>query len=194
MTTHDDDDDDVVDGEIVYITKCHHVFEKSGRSCKANAIDGYSLCQKHITQATIRDIRLARGNTVSFEEIRGRLVENPLEELAELVSEVLLYKDYSARRVADLRGQERYEGRAGEQLRAEVALYERSLDRAGKMLVDWSRLNIDDRLARIEEKKAQLIIDIIRGALRNAEGLTDDGRKSVEAYVVKELRAASKTT
>jgi len=93
--------------------------------------------------------------------------------------------------VAKLRGDERYEGRGGEQLRAEVALYERSLDRAGKMLVEWSRLNIDERLARIEEAKAAAILEVIRRALMAAE-LDEDTRKIAENVAIKELKALAR--
>lgn len=187
------EDDDVVDAEIVAYESCEHVFPKSGEKCTHKPVDGYPLCQTHLSKASITEIALVRSRDVdvTFEKIRGRRVTNPLEELADLISEVLLYKDFSAAQVAELRGQMRYEGKAGEQLRAEVALYERSLDRAGKLLVEWSRLNIDDRLAKIEERKAQMVIDIFRGAL-SAANVTDDDRRSAEVYIIKALRAAAK--
>ncbi len=185
------DDDEVVDGEIVEYAACEHAIKGTDRICGARPVPGYPLCQRHMSRANIKDIRLVRGADISFEEIRGQLIDNPLEELAALVSEVSLYKDYCARKVAALQGQERYNSKTGEQLRAEVALYERSLDRLGRLLVDWSKLRIDERLAAIEEKKADTIISIIRGGLKDAEGLTDEGRKRVERYVVKELRAAA---
>ena len=123
-----------------------------------------------------------------FADVVGKRIDNPLEELATLVSEVLLYKDFCAQQVAKLRGDHRYEGRSGEQLRAEVALYERSLDRAGKLLIEWSRLNIDERLSRIEEAKAAMILEVIRRTLLSAE-LSDEQRLRAEETAIKELRA-----
>ncbi|GEM_PF-2110155 len=166
---------------------CKHV-KNDGTLCAAKIIEGYPLCYQHLKNASVQDIALVRGKDVSFSEIRGRYVSNPLEELALLVSEVLTYKDYCAMQVAKLRGDERYEGRGGEQLRAEVALYERSLDRAGKLLIEWSRLNIDDRLARIEEAKATAILEVIRRSLMAAE-LSEDARAAVEKVAIKELKA-----
>lgn len=169
------------------VETCQHR-KRSGDLCAANVIEGYPLCYQHLKNATVNDIALVREKDVSFREIRGRFVENPLEELALLVSEVLTYKDYCAMQVAKLRGDERYEGRGGEQLRAEVALYERSLDRAGKILIEWSRLNIDERLARIEEAKATAILEVIRRSLLVAE-LSEDARAEVEKVAIKELKA-----
>ena len=176
----------VKDVEILSPT-CAHV-SKNGRRCASRPATGYPLCQTHLSTASIEEIALVRGKDVSFDKIRGQLVNNPLEELAHLVSEVVVYKDYCAEQVAKLRGDHRYEGRSGEQLRAEVALYERSLDRVGKLLIEWSRLNIDERLMRIEEAKAAAIIEVIRRSLLSAE-LTDDQRKTAEDTAIRELRA-----
>jgi hypothetical protein len=149
------------------------------------------FCNKHLATATVSEIALVRKKDLgelTFEEITGRKVTNPLEELSLLVSEVILYKDFCADQVARLRGDYRYEGRSGEQLRAEVALYERSLDRVGKLLIEWSRLDIDARLTRIEEAKAAMLLEVIRRVLMSAE-LTDEQRVKAEGTAVKELRA-----
>jgi hypothetical protein len=172
--------------EIVVV--CAHKAARTGKQCEAKPVEGYPLCQRHMETASIREIALVRGKGDAFDEIEGKKVDNPLEALADLVSEVLLYKDFCAQRVADLRGNHRYEGRAGEQLRAEVALYERSLDRSGKLLIEWSRLNIDERLSRIEEAKAKALLEIVRRTLQAAD-LTDEQRLSAEGVLMKEMRA-----
>lgn len=185
--------DEVYDAEIVEDDddgRCQHVARNHVR-CSTSAIDGYPFCKKHLSSASIEEIGLVRAKDVSFSDIKGRKITNPLEELALLASEILVYKDYCAQQVARLRGDERYEGRGGEQLRAEVALYERSLDRAGKILIDWSRLNIDDRLAKIEEAKAAAILDVIRSALSAAE-VDEDMRAVAEKVAIRELRALSR--
>jgi len=165
---------------------CSHV-ASTGRRCTSKAVEGYPLCQKHLSTASIGEIALVRSKDLAFDKITGHYVDNPLEELANLVSEVMIYKDFCAQEVARLHGEFRYEGRGGEQLRAEVALYERSLDRAGKLLIEWAKLNIDERLMRIEEAKAATIIEIIRRSLSSAE-LTEDQRKLAEDTAIRELR------
>jgi hypothetical protein len=182
-------DDEIIDAELVN-TYCTHKY-RNGRICNKNVVTGYPFCQSHLQKATIAEIALVRKDDLAqmtFEEVTGRKVTNPLEELSLLVSEVLLYKDFCAQQVAQLRGDYRYEGRSGEQLRAEVALYERSLDRAGKLLIEWSRLNIDERLTKIEESKAAMLLEVIRRVLISA-GLDEEQRVRAEATAVKELRA-----
>jgi len=166
---------------------CAHVSAR-GKKCTTRAVEGYPLCHTHLSNASVQEIALVRGKDLAFDKMSGPIIDNPLEELAALVSEVVLYKDYCAEQVAKLRGEHRYEGRAGEQLRAEVALYERSLDRVGKLLIEWSRLNIDERLMRIEEAKATAIIEVIRRSLMSAE-LTEEQRKIAEDTAIRELRA-----
>jgi len=175
-----------IDAEIVDVI-CIRT-SATGRRCKTRSIPGYPFCQTHLENASIAEISLVHGKDVAFHELLGKKVNNPLEELANLVSEVLLYKDFCAEQVAKLRGEYRYEGRSGEQLRAEVALYERSMDRAGKLLIEWSRLNIDERLTRIEEAKAMMILDVIRRTLISAE-LSDEQRLKAEETAIRELRA-----
>lgn len=174
------------DAEVIDIVCAHTT--SSGKHCTKKPVTGYPFCQTHLATASVRDISLVRGKDVMFADLVGNRIDNPLEELATLVSEVLLYKDFCAQQVAKLRGDHRYEGRSGEQLRAEVALYERSLDRAGKLLIEWSRLNIDERLSRIEEAKAAMILEVIRRTLLSAE-LSDEQRLRAEETAIKELRA-----
>lgn len=71
----------------------------------------------------------------------------------------------------------RYRGGAGEQLRAEVALYERAMDRLGKFLSDFGRLRVDERLAKISERQADTVIGAIEAAL-NAAGVRDQGQRT----------------
>jgi hypothetical protein len=48
----------------------------------------------------------------------------------------------------------RYSSAEGsEQMRSEVALWERALDRCEKVLTAMARLNIDERLARVSEEQ-----------------------------------------
>jgi hypothetical protein len=84
-------------------------------------------------------------------------VTNPLEALLELAGEVLAWKTHIGDRVARLQAEEwRWEGRLAEQTRAEVTLYERALDRAGSLLVSVARLDLDERVARLNARVTEL--------------------------------------
>ena len=95
-------------------------------------------------------------------------VDDPLSELARVCGQVLGWKDMLAEKVNGLSSL-RYEGEgSGEQLRAEVALWERALDRCERFLTAMARLNIDERLAKISEERAEMIITVLTTALERA--------------------------
>lgn len=110
------------------------------------------------------------------EQIRNTLisldiepVDNPLDELARLAGEARAFKNELARHVEALT-ELRYRGGGGEQIRAELTLYRDALRDLGSLLVQIARLNIDERLARVSERQAEIVADAI-GAVLNELGL-----------------------
>lgn len=103
-------------------------------------------------------------------------VENPLLALQELAAEALQFRN-ALRAMVQRLNSLRYDGQAGEQVRGEVLLYERALDRAGKVLADIARLRIDERLAAISQQQTDTIIEAINAAL-NAAGVVDIGARN----------------
>lgn len=129
----------------------------------------------------------------SLEQVEVREVENPLEELRRLTGEVVAWKDALASHVASLGKRLRFlDDKGAEQLRAEVALYERGLDRAGKFLEMWARLGIDAMLAdmRIRVTEAQTAA-LTRGleAYRTAAGVGDEDHQAGLAAMAKAMRS-----
>lgn len=115
---------------------------------------------------------------------------NPLQALQALAGRVLAMERAIGDTVNDL-GNIRYgTDEGGEQLRAEVAVLERAMDRAGKLLVDIAKLNIDDRLARIEETKARVIIEAVEVALAVA-GVRGQAAIEGKRAAAQHLRAAA---
>lgn len=95
-------------------------------------------------------------------------VENPLRALQALAGEAIEWKLVLREKVSDL-GQWRYEDdKGGEQLRSEVVLFERAMDRCEKVLVSMARLNIDERLAAIDERIEQRQLDRLKAGLVRA--------------------------
>jgi len=114
-------------------------------------------------------------------------VDNPLIEMGRVAAQVLWFKDRVAERVNELTSI-RYSTDGGEQLRAEVALFERAMDRCEKFLTAMARLNIDERLARIEEKQSDLITFAVTAALEEL-GLSTDQQAEARRGVARHLRA-----
>ena len=88
----------------------------------------------------------------------ARPVEDPYLELMQLAGEMRDWKNMLRDRVALLRpAQYRYQGRTGEQLRAEIVLYERAMERLGQMLVAIAKLNLDARLVGIRQQTLEML-------------------------------------
>lgn len=116
-------------------------------------------------------------------------VGNPLAELQKLAGQVLAFKDAIGRMVNELESI-RYETEFGEQLRAEVALFERAMDRCERVLVAMARLGIDERLAKIEEAKARIVIEAVEVALAEL-GLDRRTQLAARPIIARELRLAT---
>lgn len=86
----------------------------------------------------------------------------PLEAFRDLAAEVVAFKEYTGALVAELKGSlTGLDVQGREDVRAKVALYERALDRAGRMLAEYARLNVDERLTRIAEAESTLLLTVV---------------------------------
>jgi len=113
-------------------------------------------------------------------------VGDPIEALQELAAEAVALKDHFAARLKALE-QLRYQSGAGEQLRAEVGLYERALDRAQKFLADLARLGLDERRVRVTEAQAAVLLGVIVRGLA-AAGLAEEQQLAARSAIGAELR------
>jgi hypothetical protein len=112
---------------------------------------------------------------------RVRPVENSLAELQWLAGLSRLWLEQMAQMVNQLEYEIRYEGKLhGEQLRAEVGLLERAMDRCYQINATIARLNLDERLVAIEERKADMILSAFGAALVKAGMM--DGDTQALAY------------
>lgn len=186
--------------------------ENAGQRCRKVAEPGQDVCAKHGGKAP--QARAAAAKRIVEAELMelaetlvGAPVDNPLTELANLAGRARAWMELLQGRVeklletsADVADEQernsrdgknsgiRYQGGAGEQLRAEVALYERSMDRLGKFLADYGRLGIDERLAKITEMQAEKVIAAIDAALAHA-GVTGKTATEAKQVAARHLRA-----
>ncbi|MET7781510.1 hypothetical protein ABZU94_07260 [Streptomyces mirabilis] len=115
-------------------------------------------------------------------------VTDPAAELQRVAGEIVAMKDAAARLVQGLSSM-RYVGASGaEQLRAEVAVYERALDRAAKVLAEMVKLGLEARQVGLAEAQGQLIAQAIRAILGEL-GLTPEQQARVPVVVPRHLRA-----
>jgi hypothetical protein len=173
-------------------TRCAARRSRDGQPCRRWAIPGLRVCASHggsapqARAAAARRVAEAKAaavlNTWSSEP-----VADPLGELQRLAGEVVGWKNLLAGRVAELT-QMRYEGRAGEQLRAEVALFERALDRCERVLSSMARLNIDERLAVVSETQGRALARVVDAVLADLELGPAEARRARES-AARHLRA-----
>jgi hypothetical protein len=152
---------------------------------------GYGRCRKHLGNSP-NVARAAERERVE-QEVRAELarldvapVDNPLEELQRLAGRVLAWEEVIGEKVNELTAIRYTDEHGAEQLRAEVALLERAMDRCERVLVAMARLNIDERLARVTARQASLVNDVLKGALDDL-GI-DRSEEEVRKVMARRLR------
>lgn len=174
--------------------------KSSGEKCRGWAVKGTRVCTHHgggmeHVKAAGR-VRLARDK--AQQEALKRLREEKaskqdvITEMDRLAAEVIAFKDVVRERLDYLLEHEdiRYEGKTGEQTRAEITLYERALDRCNTVLATNVKLNIAERRVELDKAKAILVAGVIRAILARLD-LTDMQQRMVPGIVQEEMLALS---
>lgn len=184
--------------------QCSARAKATGERCRRAAIRGGAVCPVHGGRApqVVAAARRRREAAEVEEEVRGLLaftsfegVRDPLEGLARLADESLAFKEALAARVNDLAGQIRYKasGAGTEQLRAEVLLYERAMDRTARMYDLLVKSGFEERRTRLSELQATQLVDVLQ-RIFNRLDLTPEQRALIPTVVPQELRSLSSNT
>lgn len=115
-------------------------------------------------------------------------IEDPLAALLKLAGQVVSWQEATASLVNGLEELRYEDSKGGEQLRSEVQLYERAMDRAASVLSAIARLNIEERLARVSEQQAAAVVAAIEAALA-AAGVEGDRVIEARRAVARHLRS-----
>jgi hypothetical protein len=176
---------------------CSARAKATGERCQRAPIRGATVCYVHGGQA--KQVRAAAArrlaaekvesdvkNAIAFESREG--VTDPLGALALLADEALAMKEALAGRVNSLRSI-RYSahGAGTEQLRAEVALYERALDRAARFLDLLAKSGFEERRTQLAEAEGRLVVHALQAIFARL-GLTAEQRAMLPTVVPEELR------
>lgn len=171
--------------------KCRGKSSRTGKACKNYAMHGSEVCHAHggrspQVKAAAR-LRVAEARArAEFERLDIKPVDNPLAEIARITGEVVAWKDGLAQKVDELTSLEMKGAFGGEQVRVVVTLFERALDRCEKFLTAMARMNIDERLAVIQEHQAAVFIGAFERVLDVLE-LTAEQRERVAPAMRAEL-------
>jgi hypothetical protein len=167
------------------------------RPCKLWAIRGLTVCYRHggapeharaAGRRRMAEDKVEKKARALAEVLGADPIDNPLSALAQVAGEAMRFKDVLQQMVSELETVST-KGLNGEQVRPQVTVYERALDRAGGILEKIARLNIDERLAAINEKQAETVIRAIDAALEYA-GVTGDAADGARKVAARLLRAA----
>jgi hypothetical protein len=167
-------------------------------ACKNHGANLGSLTSQHaaerVVQGNVADqlvlILAEHGEKFMHPEPIG----NPLTELLELAAEIKAFKEAMRQVAAYLYSRDRMRSahdKVGEQLRAEILLYERALERLAKILIDISKLGIEAKLAGVEDDQVDMIDRALTAAL-TASGLDLVAQQDARVVLRRELmRVAS---
>ncbi|PMC75534.1 hypothetical protein [Brachybacterium sp. UMB0905] len=175
----------------------------SGQPCKKPPIRGGTACTSHggssprVRAAAER--RLAEQDAEAkaaqaVERLTGKRapmnIADVYRELLELSGLVVAWKDVLRDRVDALTDYTTPTLVGGEQIRGDVLLFERAMDRALKVLDAVARLDLDSRLSVISEEGARQIVAMIRRAVADVD-FTPEQEDRFNAAIARELRRAS---
>jgi hypothetical protein len=132
---------------------------------------GQLVCYKHggaSPQAkAAAQVRLAEQKAMTeIARLQVEPVGNALEALQHHAAIVIAWRDECSALVDELGDRMRYESTMRiEQLRSEVAIFERALDRATATLTALARCQTDERLAQISQRKAETLAAALAASL-----------------------------
>lgn len=177
--------------------RCTKKSKQSGQRCRRWAAPGQDCCVMHganspgarakAERRILTEQALAEAKAVLAHEGIAP-IGNPLEEMGKVAAEVIALKDALARRVNALREVEHFDLKSTPQLRVEVELYERALDRSGRFLDLLVKNGFEAKRIRIAEEQAQLLAGVVQRVLAAAR-LTPEQGQLARAAASEEFRA-----
>lgn len=133
---------------------------------------------KQVKHAAKRRLAIAKADA-KLRELEYEPVADPVSELADVAGQAKALMEWAGARVAELQNALTYtDGHDVDQLRAEVGVYERAIDRTAKLVEACARLGLDERRVALEEGQAELAVAALRLALERA-GLAEPVRQAV---------------
>jgi hypothetical protein len=178
--------------EIAGVHRCRHNFGQDD-CCRRQAITGANVCDQHgankgsltrtvAGQRVINDKMSARLAEIMADRgerlLKPAPIDDPFAVLMETLAEVRELKDIMRDVVHELisSGQIRWAStQAGEQLRVEILVYERAIERLMNGLSGVVKLNIEDRMAGIREAQLRMLEQALDQALE-ASGIGVSGK------------------
>lgn len=166
-----------------------------GEPCKRPPIRGGRVCASHGGRApavrAAADRRLAEQEATRevarLTDARGPLtLPDVYREMLTTAGDAVAWQSILRERVGSL---DDYSSTAmgAEQVRADVVLFERAMDRTAKVLELVARLDLDARISNIVQRDVEILVGIVKRA-RDSVGLTPEQSAAFDAAMAEELR------
>lgn len=201
--------------------KCTGTSKRTGGPCGNYPIHGHTVCVAHGGRAPQVKAKAAR-NIVEGQALKAvsalgawSPVTDPLSALADVAGEVTAVKDFLRGLVEQIVEREHRAARSpvmgavdrlvgeealrmpddkgAEQMNAKFQAYMTMLDRTVSTLATIAKLNIDERMARIDEARAEMIREALRRAFAEA-GLAGEQQTRGLAAFGRHLRVVGTET
>ncbi len=165
--------------------------KSDGTHCKGWAITGGDLCSWHCAPKAVKRAVAERVATAKAAELVGRYVPGsvgaPVDvpaALAAIIVELRSFASFMGERLAEFTADEwRYDHPDRPAILAEVRLYQKALDQAGRILVDVGRLGIEaaivSQASKLERARAE---QVVRAFDLAVAGLPEEQRRTVTNY------------
>lgn len=176
--------------------KCTKMSKRTGEHCKANAVNGTvpPICFHHGGAAPqVRRKaaeRVAEAQAAQYvRTLQITPIDNPLTALAKVAGEIAAIKDRLGARVDALTDEQlrSTDDKGAEQVRSELTVYVNLLNQLAGTLGVFAKLNIDERLARIDEETRRMILRAMEAGL-SAEGIAGPQARNVLTKTGQALR------
>lgn len=178
--------------------RCTATSSRTGARCKKRPIDGGTVCATHGGSAP--QVRAAADRRVQIRKLEKDInaalvadgvapVDDPFGELALLAGEARDFKNALASRLSMLDSIRYKATESGtEQLRSEVVLYERALDRTARFVELLAKSGFEERRVRLAESEGRVLAGVIQRILADLK-LSPEQAELVHVVVPRELRA-----
>ncbi len=171
-----------------------------GEPCKRPPIRGGRVCAFHGGRAPA--VRAAASRRLAEQEAtrevarltdaRGPLsLPDVYREMLNTAADAVAWQSILRERVGSL---DDYSSTAmgAEQVRADVVLFERAMDRTAKVLELVARLDLDARILNINQRDADILVNLVERA-KTAAGLSPEQGERFNAHMAEELRKLSES-
>jgi len=170
---------------------------RAGNRCGLRPIPGGTVCKWHgggapqVKAAAAQRLatqKIEASATAELAHLGITAVEDPLAELGKLANASTAMMKALGARVNNLKDLEHYGAEYSPVLKAEVALYERAMDRTHRLLDSLVKHGYAERQVSIAESEALLVAGVIRRVVAGL-GLTPAQQTQAQELLAEEFRA-----